>query len=555
VHQAQKFLASEYGMSNMQFALRTARARQAAENTIQSWVDSSPQANKGMIEVFSVVRPGQKLSKAQKWLNKTRPTAHALHHALLHENPDQILTANLSHDKTRPSQHQHLQHGPAYLKMAGLSGQEDVNDMAKFDGYMSEQDFVQLLTNKQVLLHAPQSSSPAQSSSPCGLLQSSSPAQTAEEAASAASAASAAAEDGKQEDGKQEPKYLGIEANQRTSSYWEYVDFVEVPANLDVLSEDTAAFYSQAISQNASRWFSVPYQTFIKIANSMPDPAPKILFVWSTGRCGSTIVSQLLHTHEKVAASLSEPPAVAALNRLVIAPHSNPHDNDTWIRCMLKMLLKNWTSKEEVVCIKPHPVAIQAVEAIKAAMPATIHTFLYRNSAPNVESWHALLCKDASTPGQRGLPRDYFRIVPRHLKDPFATNDYLSPILKPKAHLHVFYCTIMYYAIQLIKRGFLSKTFKYEQLVARPHAVLSKLLEHAGMHFEETPASRQRTLQAMGKDSQHLGKPYVPKPVYHYTPEEEDDFTPCHERFGISVLYHSSKLEGLGDINLGNALI
>ena len=52
--------------------------------------------------------------------------------------------------------------------------------------------------------------------------------QTAEEAASVAPAASAAAEDG-----KQQPKYVGIEANQRT--YWEYVDFVEVPANLDVL--------------------------------------------------------------------------------------------------------------------------------------------------------------------------------------------------------------------------------------------------------------------------------------------------------------------------------
>jgi len=56
------------------------------------------------------------------------------------------------------------------------------------------------------------------------------------------------------------------------------------------------------------------------------------MWVCVVGRCGSTIVSQLLHTHEKVAASLSEPPAVAALNRLVIAPHSNPHDNDTWIR-------------------------------------------------------------------------------------------------------------------------------------------------------------------------------------------------------------------------------
>ena len=42
-------------MSNMQFALRTARKRQTAENTIQSWVDSSPQANKGMIEVPLVI--------------------------------------------------------------------------------------------------------------------------------------------------------------------------------------------------------------------------------------------------------------------------------------------------------------------------------------------------------------------------------------------------------------------------------------------------------------------------------------------------------------------
>ena len=32
----------------------------------------------------------------------------------------------------------------------------------------------------------------------------------------------------------------------------------------------------------------------------------------------------------------------------------------------------------------------------------------------------------------------------------------------------------------------------------------------------------------MGKDSQHLGKPYVPKPVYHYTPVHSLHALPTH---------------------------
>lgn len=222
---------------------------------------------------------------------------------------------------------------------------------------------------------------------------------------------------------------------------------------------------------------------------------------------------------------------------------------------MLKMLLRNWTSEQELVCIKPHPVAIQAAELILEAMPDSKHTFLYRNSAANVESWHALLRRHNATPGERGLPPDYFRIVPSHLKEPFATSDYLSPLLKPKAHLHVLYCSIMYWAMELMKRKVLAKTFKYEHVLASPHAVLSKLLEFAGVAFEETDATRERTIAAMARDSQKLGKSYTPKPVYSYTEQEVNDFTPCHERFGISVLYHHHKLEGLGAISLPNGLI
>jgi hypothetical protein len=294
----------------------------------------------------------------------------------------------------------------------------------------------------------------------------------------------------------------------------------QLPAKVDHLSEETFAFYSHGITQNAIRYLSVPYATFLELAQVMPDPAPKLLFVWSTGRCGSTLMSQLLHTHGKVAASLSEPPAIATLHRLSHPSVVNRDDSSTWIRAVLKMLFKSWTSQDELICVKPHPVAIEAVPLLKRAAPQVKHCFLYRDSAPNVESWHSLLnSSDTVNPGDRCLPpgkhlqatrcepdqrwtdtlrtpAGYFSIVPPELRDPFASPDYLSPKLKPKAHLHVFYCAIMHHAIRWIKAGILEKTFKYEQLVADPHAVLASLLNFAGMPFEQVRHGHVQWLEA-----------------------------------------------------------
>lgn len=175
---------------------------------------------------------------------------------------------------------------------------------------------------------------------------------------------------------------------------------------MDFLSEETFAFYSHGVTQNATRYFSVPYKTFINLAQGMPDPAPNLLFVWSTGRCGSTLMSQLLHTDARVAASLSEPPVIATLHRLTQSSVVNSHDDKTWISSVLKMLFKNWASEGQVICVKPHPVAIELVPLLKRAAPRIRHCFLYRDSAPNVESWHSLLNSSAlaAKEGDRALP-------------------------------------------------------------------------------------------------------------------------------------------------------
>ena len=52
------------------------------------------------VEVYSVVRPGQRQSKAQKWLNRTGLDTMTRHHADLHDNPSQILNADIADFKT-----------------------------------------------------------------------------------------------------------------------------------------------------------------------------------------------------------------------------------------------------------------------------------------------------------------------------------------------------------------------------------------------------------------------------------------------------------------------
>ena len=67
---ANAFLATEYLTHSMQFALRTARERRKADELVHAW-GRDGEAAAAPVEVYSVVRPGQRQSKAQKWLNRT----------------------------------------------------------------------------------------------------------------------------------------------------------------------------------------------------------------------------------------------------------------------------------------------------------------------------------------------------------------------------------------------------------------------------------------------------------------------------------------------------
>ena len=77
--------------------------------------------------------------------------------------------------------------------------------------------------------------------------------------------------------------------------------FVETPPEVDLTA---APFYYLAQKEHARRVFTVPYETFNELAQTLPDPANLIL-LHSVGRCGSTLLCKALG--ELGGTTLSEP--------------------------------------------------------------------------------------------------------------------------------------------------------------------------------------------------------------------------------------------------------
>ena len=81
---------------------------------------------------------------------------------------------------------------------------------------------------------------------------------------------------------------------------------VETPKSVDLLTVDP--FFYEAQRDHATRVYTVAYNDVAKLADAIlpADQAPNPVFLHSTGRCGSTLLSQLLATTGSIQ-SVSEP--------------------------------------------------------------------------------------------------------------------------------------------------------------------------------------------------------------------------------------------------------
>ena len=88
--------------------------------------------------------------------------------------------------------------------------------------------------------------------------------------------------------------------------------FVETDPKIDAPHSDNGAFIRVAQFLNARRIITMPIASFHRLADSVGDPRGRIIFLSSTSRCGSTLLSQVFEETDRVL-SFSEPDALNAI--------------------------------------------------------------------------------------------------------------------------------------------------------------------------------------------------------------------------------------------------
>ena len=158
--------------------------------------------------------------------------------------------------------------------------------------------------------------------------------------------------------------------------------FVHVPPHVDLAQ---AKFVYTTQFEQAQRALLVPYAVLERLAEQVKTPN-KIIFIYSIGRCGSTLMSQIFSQIEGVY-SLSEPDIYTNISLL-----------PTWAtrRDELLPVLKACTllltqRQPEIAVLKFRSHGIRLSDWFYAAFPQAYNLFMYRNAVSWAQSVHRFL--------------------------------------------------------------------------------------------------------------------------------------------------------------------
>jgi hypothetical protein len=153
--------------------------------------------------------------------------------------------------------------------------------------------------------------------------------------------------------------------------------FVETPADVNL---SQAPFYFNTQFEKAKRVLTIPFETMIQLAKSGTIDDSRLILIYSVGRCGSTLASQIFAQIPGVI-NISEP---YVLSQLVIARNTKAANEDDLV-ALLKatMCLLCKTAAKTAWVVKGQSFVIELGDWLHELYPQTKNLFLYRHA----ESW------------------------------------------------------------------------------------------------------------------------------------------------------------------------
>lgn len=277
--------------------------------------------------------------------------------------------------------------------------------------------------------------------------------------------------------------------------------FVELPPGFD-LAPSVFAFRDQR--QAARRLLEMSLDDLVDVAERV-SPAAKVIFVFSIGRCGSTLVSHILNTSPRVW-GLSEP---IAFPRMIMTNYDSsrrvaaPRDRlVALIRACTRLQFRPPQGSGRDVCaLKFHSQTLFQADLYHEAVPDAAFVFLYRDALTWTKSWYQMAQKYGAATMPSGPTRfDTWNSVTaaddlKHL-GPYV--DIEAPEIALEDMIAIGWGRNMEEYSRLLKAGVPFLALRYNELNRDRAASLSHMFVHCGLPADDVAAG----LAAFDKDSQ-----------------------------------------------------
>jgi hypothetical protein len=172
--------------------------------------------------------------------------------------------------------------------------------------------------------------------------------------------------------------------------------FVETPPEVNL---SLAPFFYQAQYENALHVLTIPFETMIQLAQRVSVDDSKLIMIYSLGRAGSTLASQIFAQVEGIV-NISEPDV---LTLLVIARYSQPDQSENLkilLDACVRLLCK--TPSQAAWVIKGRSWVLELGDWLHDLYPQTKNLFLYRDAETWLKSMIGAFADDVErTPEQQ----------------------------------------------------------------------------------------------------------------------------------------------------------
>jgi len=163
--------------------------------------------------------------------------------------------------------------------------------------------------------------------------------------------------------------------------------FLQMPKSIWHYTADKAPFCWITLFKEATKTITMPLSSLHRLADKMGDIKTPSMLISNEGRCGSTLLCNLMHYSNRKVLALSEPDAFQCVQDMMIYRKEMGKEYDRLVRSVSILSFKPVKDADAIV-IKVRLTAMQIMNYIASTSPEIKHVYIRRkNVLKTVQSW------------------------------------------------------------------------------------------------------------------------------------------------------------------------